>query len=232
MKQRETRQSDIVERYLQGKLTADEEQAFEEAYLADPELLDEVELVERLREGLRRHGAAVPPGPVRAPLRRWPAVLASPRYAAAASVLLLVSLASSAVLLVQNAELRSGAPAAAGSAARVLPLVNVRGNAGVNVVPPPSGGQITVFMIDPGFTDYDRYRAILTRADRPSNEPLLAIDGLQRTYEDFVAFSVPASLLAPGDYEIALLGRMLDWPEGRDPDPISRTRVTIPPPEK
>ena len=32
------RDTQVIERYLQGRLTAAEEQAFEEAYLADPEL--------------------------------------------------------------------------------------------------------------------------------------------------------------------------------------------------
>ena len=39
----------VIERYLSGALTAEEEQAFEEAYLGDQELLDQVQAAERLR---------------------------------------------------------------------------------------------------------------------------------------------------------------------------------------
>ena len=48
----------VIERYLSGTLTADEEQAFEEAYLGDAELLDEVQAAERLREGIKELDSA------------------------------------------------------------------------------------------------------------------------------------------------------------------------------
>ena len=40
----------VIERYLSGALTAEEERAFEEAYLGDQELLDQLQAAERLRE--------------------------------------------------------------------------------------------------------------------------------------------------------------------------------------
>src|SRR5690606_35731028 len=95
------------ERYLRGALTPEEEQQFEEAYLADSALLDELELTERLRDGLKTVGEArVSPHGAAHSSRPWQSVLASPRYAVAASVLLAFSLLSSAVLLVQNMGLR------------------------------------------------------------------------------------------------------------------------------
>ncbi len=43
----------VVDRYLQGTLQDDEKTEFEERLLWDEELMDELDLAERLREGLR-----------------------------------------------------------------------------------------------------------------------------------------------------------------------------------
>ena len=57
MDRRYIRDNQVIERYLKGTLTADEERAFEELYLGDPDLLDEIQLVERLGQGLKDLGA-------------------------------------------------------------------------------------------------------------------------------------------------------------------------------
>ena len=66
MDRRYIRDNQVIERYLKGTLTADEERAFEELYLGDPDLLDEIELV----DGLARLRMSGPPaesnGPVAA----------------------------------------------------------------------------------------------------------------------------------------------------------------------
>ena len=43
----------IVERYLQGRLAADERERFEQYYLEHPEMVDELERTEALIAGLR-----------------------------------------------------------------------------------------------------------------------------------------------------------------------------------
>ena len=53
MDRKNTQHAELVERYLQGRLSPEDEQAFEEAYLADPRLLEEVQLAERLRAGFK-----------------------------------------------------------------------------------------------------------------------------------------------------------------------------------
>src|SRR5262245_13975876 len=128
MDRRQIRDEQVIERYLKGALTAAEEQEFEEAYLADPQLLEELELAERLRDGLKQSspaGEAVNRAPPRA---RWREVFASPRYGMAASLVAAAALVSTAVLLVQNQGLRPGAPAAQ-THTRLLQLVSVRGAA-------------------------------------------------------------------------------------------------------
>src|SRR5262245_23426824 len=143
MDRRQIRDEQVIERYLKGALTAAEEQEFEEAYLADPQLLEELELAERLRDGLKessRTGVAVGRA---SPRRRWRDVVASPRYGIAASLVAAAALVSTAVLLVQLQGVRPGAPAAAQTHTRLLQLVSVRGADNPNEIAAPAPGEWT-----------------------------------------------------------------------------------------
>jgi hypothetical protein len=224
------RDAQIIERYLLGTLSAAEEQAFEEAYLADAELLDELEVAERLREGVRDlHGA----GPAAPQQRRsgWLATVASPRFGIAASVVAAAALVSAGALYLQNRVLQSSGPTplTAATHTRLLPLVSVRGadNANVLVAPPPD--EWIVLLLDAGFADYDRYRAMLVRRDRNAEQELLRLDGMTPTYEGLLAVGVPGRMLAVGEYEIRLQAGRADWPIGRDLDELSRTSLRVTP---
>ena len=85
------RDNQVVERYLQGRLTADEKAAFEEAYLGDAELVQELKTADLLRRGLEAHDAAQ-----RGEQRPSAAArsAAAPRYALAASLVAGIALAS------------------------------------------------------------------------------------------------------------------------------------------
>ena len=120
------RDNQVIERYLQGRLTADEETAFEEAYIGDPDLFQELKTASLLRRGLELHdadesGQQRPSSAVRG--------VAAPRYAIAASLVAGIALAASAYLFVENSALR-GETAGFGitAGARVVPLVTVRGS--------------------------------------------------------------------------------------------------------
>lgn len=219
------RDRQIVERYLQGRLGADEERAFEEAYLSDPELLDELVLTEKLKAGLARTGvSAAPSGGPRPPARDgWQRVFASVPYAAAATVLLALSLTLSALLLVQNRSLEPGVTAPAPAPTRLVPLVTVRGNAAPNRIEAPPAGEWAVLLADAGFTDYAAYRATLTRRDDDVSETVAELDGLAPTYDGRVGLGVPGGALTPGDYELSLEGRVA---EGRY-EPITRIPLTV-----
>ena len=54
MNHRDVEQEAVVDRYLLGRLTAEEAELFEEHYLGCPECVEQLELGERLRRGLRR----------------------------------------------------------------------------------------------------------------------------------------------------------------------------------
>jgi hypothetical protein len=218
------RDAHVIERYLQGKLSAADEQAFEEAYLADPELLEEVQLAERLRDGFKDLPAEQR-APTAAPRSRWLELASSPRYGIAASLVAAAALLSSGVLYLQDSSFGAGGAGAFSGArhTRVLPLVAVRGAGNPNVVAAPAADEWTVLMLDTGFGNYDRYRAVLVRG----GDELLRLDGMTSTADGMVALGLPGSLLPPGDYEIRLDGGKRDWPAGRELDVLSRTPLTV-----
>src|SRR5688500_2107943 len=95
------RDHNVIERYMARSLTAEEEQDFEEAYLGDSEIIDELEAAQRLRDGVKELDGAGHLERMR-PRPQWQRMLASPGYAAAASVLLVVSLVFSTLLYRDN----------------------------------------------------------------------------------------------------------------------------------
>ncbi len=129
------RDNGVIERYLAGALTADEEQAFEEVYLGDPEILDQIEAAERLRDGIKGLGAAGRLERLRSPAP-WRRMLASPRYATAASMLLAVSLTFSTVLYRENRNLREDGVLATSMITRLVPLESVRGGNAIEISAP------------------------------------------------------------------------------------------------
>jgi hypothetical protein len=210
------RDNQVVERYLQGRLTDDEKAAFEEAYLGDAELLQELETADLLRRGLEAHDAAQ-----RREQRPSAAArnAAAPRYALAASLVAGIALSFSSYLFVENRELRSENVAPA----RVLPLLTVRGD-NPNSIEAAATNDRTVLLLDPGFTPYDRYRATIRRTD---GAELFSVDGLTPSYEGQLGVTLPSRLLTPGDYEVVLAGRMRDWPEQRVSDELGSTAFTV-----
>jgi hypothetical protein len=220
------REHQVIERYLKRELTADEEKDFEETYLGDPDLLDEIELVERLRDGLKELKASGGVAPRRG---AWFRTLATPQYAAAASMLLAASLVVSGALYVQNLALRQGQNLVAnGGITRIVPLVGIRGGSEI-VVEAPDASELAVLLVDPGFTRHDSYRAVVSRRSNETLTEIWAADGLAADFQDQIAISMPSRLLTPGDYEIAIAGRMKDWPAGRGPEPVEQVAVKIVP---
>jgi len=217
------RDNQIVERYLQGRLTADEETAFEEAYIGDPDLFQELKTADSLRRGLELHEADSSDPQRTSSTSRG---AAAPRYALAASLVAGVALASSAYLFTENRALRGGAVAMdVAPGGRVVPLLTVRGGA-PNQVEAAATNDWTVLLLDP-FVPYDRYSAVLVRRDGSEAAGLLSVDGLTPSYEGQLAVVVPSRLLTPGSYEVVLSGRMRDWPEQRASDNLGPTPFTV-----
>ena len=217
------RDNQLIERYLQGRLTADEEAAFEEAYIGNPALFQELKAAELLRRGLELHEADSSGGqPQSSPVRS----ASAPRYALAASLVAAIGLALSAYLFVDNRALRGEAVATAAAPGRVVPLLAVRGGE-PNRIEAAESNDWTVLLLDPGFSPYDRYRATLVRRSGTEAAELLSVDGLSPSYEGQLAVVVPSRLLAPGQYDLILTARMRDWPEQRASDDVARTAFTV-----
>jgi hypothetical protein len=224
MDRQHIRDEQVVERYLKGALTAAEEQAFEEAYLGDPELLEELEAAERLRAGLEdvhAPGLAAGAPPRRA---RWLEVASSPRYGIAASFVAVAALVSTTALYMQNGNLRDNAGFTAAAPARVLELVSVRGQASPNEIAAPARGEWIVLLVDAGLGDYDAYRAVLARDD---GADVVRLDGLTPSSDGLLALGVAGEVLSPGEYEIRLFGGRRDWPATRALDELGGTSLTI-----
>lgn len=193
----------VVDRYLGGSLADDEKTAFEERLVWDQELIDELDLADRLKNGLREAvaedkfvGTRVDVGI----LRRLAGLLAVPQYAAAASFLLAVTL-TTAVLMnpvnpVDDFRLDRATPT------QIVPLFTVRSLDVQKIVVDEKA--LTVLLVDaPG--NYASYRASV-RKDEPDSESFWVQDGLLPTYPESLAISMPGTTLSPGSYVLHLEG--------------------------
>lgn len=231
----------LIERYLQGALTREESEAFEEAFLSSPELLDQLEAAERLQQGLKdvraveseeaRHEKVVPLDLFRSPRRAMAATMHSPRYAMVATLFLAVTLVASGTLYRQNQSLLDLASTSDYSAVQIVTLETVRGAANddpFNVVDPGvANGQI-VLLVDPGFEPYSHFRATVIRLeDESAPQTVFQLDKLQPDYEDMLALGVPASRLTPGDYEVRVEGWRSEWPANQEFEPAKRVTFRV-----
>jgi hypothetical protein len=218
------RDNQVIERYLSGALTADEEQDFEEAYLGDAELLSEIEAAERLRSGIKELDSAGKLGRSR---RGWGQSLASPRYAMAATVLLAVSVGFSSVLYNENRVLREGTSSTALST-RFVALETVRGG-NTPEVEAPGQDESIVLLLDAGVVAYDTYRAVITRRDGERSEQVWSrADLTPQLNGTTIPVSLQRRVLPPGTYEAKVDGRMNDWTAERFEQVNSISFVVVP----
>ncbi len=192
-------QHNVVERYLSGRLTEEELAAFEERCLWDPETLDELEVAEKLREGLREVGAERSATATRGPVARW---LLSPQWAAAASVMLVVSLGTTGGLLLSQS--RSPDDTALATA-RVYSIEMMRGGGSPSTVVRVSpADRWVVLLVYPDMSRHERFRASLLRAGE--HDPVWEASDIPAGTAESLAVSVQAALLAPGDYRLQVAG--------------------------
>ena len=214
MDEKYTKEDMLVERYLEGKLTAEQTASFEEQFLSSDELLNELEAAERLGQGLHDVSALENAHVTKKLTSNVVSLFQSPRYAMAASFMLLVSLSVSSVLLQKNAHL-SEFDSNQAVPSEIIPLVSVRGAAGneLNTLPLGDTPKQFVLMLDPGFEPYSHYRATVYRLDTAKEPAMLwQVDEMLPGYEDMLALSLPSSVLSTGDYEIQLEGWLDEWP--------------------
>lgn len=212
MNHTEAKENMLVDRYLAGQLGDRERQRFEEHYLGCHACLEELELTERLRGGLRdmvdTARPAVPAEPARLPL-----AANAPRYAMAASVVLAATLVAAGLAY-------DGDPVGiTATGAEVFPVHSTRSASGVSSrVRLSSPDASAVLLVDPGREFRHDYRITLQRLDGDATPTLARVAGVQPSYEALVAVTVPGALLEPGMHTILL--------EGRDDEAASYDAIT------
>jgi len=193
----------LTDRYLQGSLAEGELAEFEERLVWDQELIDELDLAERLREGLREsvadekytasHGN-------RGVVVWLSDLFSSPQYAAAASFLLAVTLTAGVLLnpFTPGEEFQENQ----GTQTEIMPLLAVRGETAQTIYIDDESW--TVMLVDV-MGDYDVYR-VRIRQDKPGAEAFWSQNGLTPTYPDALAVGMPGKSLAAGRYVLSVEG--------------------------
>ncbi len=230
----EALEDEVVEDYLDGRLTPAEKLAFETHFLNGPGRREKLAFARSLRKQILSPAQAMA---VEAASSRWPAWSVPAvrfrwmQWAAAASVALVIVAVGS--LWVQN---RNAPPAippdkqAATTEKPMLPekspqspvlhspeipaVVHVALSPGLTRstgrslrVSIPPGADIVEFKLELFTRDQKPLRAVLRRAE---GEELLFQENLRPTSRGQLSFLVPAALLRPGDYQISLSTRSTD----------------------
>ncbi len=191
----------IVDRYMRETLAEDEKAKFEERLLWDEELVDELDLAERLHEGLQ---ASVKHDDVTTSragvLDLLSSVLFVPQYAAAASFLVAMVLTASMFMspLMSSGERGGGMLATT----ELVPLLVLRGIDAPTVH--VSEDAWTVLLVDV-FGSYESYR-VTVRKDMADTAPFWEQAKLLPTYPDSLAVGMPGTSLAPGRYILSVEG--------------------------
>ena len=193
----------VVDRYLQGTLAEGEILEFEERLVWDKDLVDELDIAEKLREGLREsvaedqytashgnHGIVA----------RLSGVFSVPQYAAAASFVLAATL--TAGVLLNSLTPGGGLQVNQGTPTEIVPLLAVRGDTAQTIY--INDESWTVLLVDV-MGSYDSYR-VKIRQDESEATAFWTQDGLMPTYPDALAIGMPGSTLAAGRYVLSLEG--------------------------
>jgi len=193
----------LTDRYLQGTLAEGEKVEFEERLVWDQELIDELDLAERLREGLQEsvaddkytasHGNF-------GIVARLSGLWSVPQYAAVASFLLAVTLTAGVLLnpFMPDRDYQGNQT----TPTEIVPLLTLRGTTAQTII--VNENAWTVLLVDVTGT-YDTYR-VTVRKDESGAEPIWMQDELLPTYPDALAVGMPGSALAAGRYILSLEG--------------------------
>jgi hypothetical protein len=249
MDPKSTESRSLEQRFVEGRLSPEEHEELELRCLTDPELLERLEQAERELAELREQEPELADPDLVDPrlgellkegldhLERtgklsehrarsgWSAKFSSPQFAAAASVLLAVSLVFSGALYRQNQRLEEFWTEG-GATTRLIPLISVRG-ATANKTLAGGAQEWVVLLVDPGAFGYSSYKVDISRQIDGKTQNIWQAKGLEPGYADFLSVGLPGALLEPGKYEIRVTGRMADWPADRASDELSRLPLEV-----
>ena len=191
----------VIDRYLQGTLTEGEIAEFEERLTWDQVVQDELDIAERLRDGLRASVAEeryIDRGT--GFMSRLSGLMAVPQYAAAASFVLAV-VATTGVFL-NPVTLPGNVANNQTTPTEIVPLFALRGN----TAPPirVNADAWTVLLVDVA-SPHESFRVTIRR-DGTDVDAIWVQDGLPPTYPESLAIGMPGSLLAAGRFVLSLDG--------------------------
>jgi anti-sigma factor RsiW len=191
--------------YVVGRLSDDEQRAFEDRLVRDPELVDEFEQSLRLGEGLqqlRAQGYFDQAAPPAAGSRIWLPVLAAAAIAALALFLWLQTSPGPSPVLTASLESRS-APVAPSVAAHFT-FVAVRESSTPDL-DLPAGGVIEFRAAPATHITASRYRMTLVQQEEGGySKPVGAVAGLALSADGYVHGYADASRLGPGGYVLRI----------------------------
>ena len=179
----------VVDRYVAGDLSERELGDFEERLVWDQGLVDEVDLAEKLRQGLQVAGRDASPAPTQR--RQW---LFQLPLAAAASFAL--GIMATSIFFSDTSHLGEGVVTS------VVELDVLRGGAQQQIAVTPGTFVVLMVSVDAG---YPSYAAVIRKQGAPAQ--VWAQDGLQRGYARSLSIGVPSSVLQPGHYVLSVSGR-------------------------
>ena len=207
-----SRDLERIRDYLGGRLLEDDRRAFEHRLLADPELVREVELSLRLREGLERLRASGRIDFVRGPAPRrarfWAAGAAVAAAAAGVAVVWWVdpTLRSASVLTASIPAVVTNSNSGGAAVARFT-FVALRGFASTPVLALPARGVVELRIAPATRSAGLVYRVTLERwMGAAPRSKIGSVAGLAPGPDGFVRCFADASRLQPGDYALQIAG--------------------------
>lgn len=187
----------LVDRYLAGTIPENELADFEERLVWDEELIDELDLAERLREGMLAAAGEKLYAPQSETdfLPRLRLVFSNTGYAVAASFIAGIALS---VLVLGS---QSGKPVHEEMHYSVNELQVFRGTGGPRIVTTLDAISILRFEVDESF---EKYRVTIQATE--DSKPLWQQGGLVADRDGMLAVGVPGTSLPSGSYVLTVYG--------------------------
>jgi hypothetical protein len=205
----------IVERYLGGRLPLKGAQDFERFCREHPELLDEIELTERIGAALRLLDASGRAAPWEQRPKRWWERLSVLIGAAALALVLAVT------CLVMHGKLSARGRTIASLQQRLAaqPLDPAKSTRAITVIPSRTGpsprslvaiggsdAQMADLRIDVSWSQFTAFRVTVDRVDQGR---VAVLHNLQRDSNGSLHLELNSTALGPGDYQLTMEG--LTW---------------------
>ena len=186
----------VVDRYLAGDLTETETADFEDRLVWDKELVEEIDLVEKLRDGLRASAEATQQS---APQQ---SVAVSTGFGAG-RLALAASFAAGALATSLFFNQTATMVADSGVPTQVVALELLRSNTVQQVVVTP--GEMTVLMVS---VDDERSSYDVELSERGDSEVIWSQSGLTPGYTASLAIGMDSALLPPGNYMLSVYAQV------------------------